>query len=132
MEFDDFEDDSTRGGGNALQQQKEDIIDGMREYLAGVLDGGGEAGYTSADIGECNRVLDAYLATLEEADEGDDEAIMGAMEYTVRALNKLNARCDGHLIETDQRGPLRDLIVQAAMQRGVGSGSDLTKSWREW
>ena len=132
MEFDDFEDDSTRGGGDALQQRKADIIDGMREYLAGVLDGGGEAGYTSADIGECNRVLDAYLATLEEADEGDDEAIMGAMEYTVRALNSLNARCDGHLIETDQRDPLRELINRAAASAGVGSGRDLTAEWREW
>ena len=92
----------------------------------------GEAGYTSADIGECDRVLGAYLDTVEDAEDGDDDAILAAMEYTVRALNSLNARCNGHLIETDQRGPLRDLIVQAARERGVGSGADLTKPWREW
>jgi hypothetical protein len=129
-EFSDFEDDSTRG--DALHQQKADIIEAMREYLAGMLDGGGEAGYTSAEIGECNRVLEAYLDTLDDADAGDEDTILAAMEYTVRALNSLNTRCHGHLIETDQRGPLRDLIVQAAREKGVGSGSDLTKPWREW
>jgi hypothetical protein len=130
MEFNDFEDDSTRG--DELHQRKADIIEGMREYLAGMLDGGGEAGYTSADIGECDRILGAYLDTLEDADPDDDEAVMGAMEFTVRALNSLNARCHGHLIETDQRAPLRDLILHAASERGVGTGADLTKQWREW
>jgi hypothetical protein len=130
MEFDDFEDDSPRGDG--LPQRKADIIEGMREYLAGMLDGGGEAGYTSADIGECSRVLDAYLATVEDAERGDEDSILAAMEYTVRALNSLNARCQGHLIETDQREPIRDLLVHAAAERGVGTGADLTKPWREW
>ena len=130
MDYDDFEDDSPKAEG--LEQMKVELIEGMREYLAGQLDGGGEAGYTSADVGECSRILDAYLATIEEAAVGDEEAVMGAMEFTVRALNSLNARCHGHLIETDQRGPLRDLIVQAARERGVGSGADLTKPWREW
>ena len=130
MDFDDFEDDSPRAEG--LQQQKAELIEGMREYLAGVLDGGGEAGYTSADIGECSRILDAYLATLEDADAGDEDAVMGAMEFTVRSLNSLNARCNGHLIETDQRAQLRDLILSAASERGVGTGADLTKQWREW
>jgi hypothetical protein len=130
MDFDDFEDDSPRGDG--LAQRKADIIEGMREYLAGMLDGGGEAGYTSADIGECSRVLDAYLATVEDAERGDEDSILAAMEYTVRALNSLNARCQGHLIETDQRDPLRDLLVHAAAERGVGTGADLTKPWREW
>jgi hypothetical protein len=129
-EFSDFEDDSTRG--DALHQRKADIIEGMREYLAGMLDGGGEAGYTSAEIGECSRVLDAYLDTLEDAEPGDEDSILAAMEFTVRALNSLNTRCHGHLIETDSRGPLRELIVQAARERGVGSGADLTKPWREW
>ena len=130
MDYEDFEDDSPRVEG--LAQQKNDVIEGMREYLAGVLDGGGEAGYTSADIGECSRILDAYLATLEDADVGDDEAVLGAMEFTVRSLNSLNARCNGHLIETDQREQLRELILHAASERGVGTGADLTKQWREW
>jgi hypothetical protein len=129
-EFSDFEDDSTRG--DELHQRKADIIEGMREYLAGMLDGGGEAGYTSAEIGECSRVLDAYLDTLEDADHGDEDSILAAMEFTVRALNSLNTRCHGHLIEADARGPLRELIVQAARDKGVGSGADLTKPWREW
>jgi hypothetical protein len=127
---DDFEDDGDDR--DALQRLKADLVEGMREYLAGVLDGGGEAGYTSADIGECGRVLDAYLVTVADAPPGDEEAVMGAVEFTVLALNRLNARCHGHLIETDQREAICDLINRAAVANGVGGGVDLTETWREW
>jgi hypothetical protein len=126
------EDDLEPGGNDPLERKKVDLLEAMRDYLAGMLDGGGEAGYTSADIGECGRVLDAYLATVEEAAMFDEEAVMGAVEFTVRSLNSLNERCNGTLIETDQREMICDLIAQAAKQRGIGNGNDLTEQWREW
>ena len=125
----DFEDDE---GGDALQSQKNDLLEGMREYLAGILDGGGEAGYNGTHIGECGRILDAYLATVEDAADGDDEAVMAAVQFTVLSLNGLNERCKGSLIETDQREALVALIIAAAASRGVGRGRDITKEWREW
>ena len=128
----DFEDDLDEGSGDPLEQLKSDLLEGMREYIAGILDGGGDAGYTAADIGECGRVLDALLATVAEAERGDEDTVLGAVQYTVLSLNKLNARCDGHLIETDQRDQLRELINRAAASAGVGSGRDLTAEWREW
>jgi hypothetical protein len=133
IEFEDEDDINDEGGADPLEQLKADTLKGMREYLAGQLDGGGEAGYTSADIGECGRILDAYLATVEEAAHYDEETMMGAVEFTVRSLNRLNARCGGSLIETEQRGPIVELIAQAAARRGVGTGlNDLTQAWREW
>jgi hypothetical protein len=132
MDFEDELNDDEGGGGDPLQQLKKEALEGMREFLAGQLDGGGEAGYTSADIGECGRILDAFLATVEDAERGDDDTVMGAVEFTVRSLNSLNERCDGHLIETDQRELIVELIQKAARARGVGRGEDLTEEWRTW
>jgi hypothetical protein len=125
-----FDDDGAEAGD--LQQLRTDVLEGMREYLAGVLDSGGEPGYTGADIGECGRILDACLASLARAAHGDDEAVTAAVREATVALNVLNARCNHHLIETDQREHLCALLGQAAIARGVGSGEDLTEPWREW
>lgn len=115
-----------------LQTLKTHALAGMREYLAGVLDSGGTPAYNGADVGECGRLLDAYLAKVDAAARGDDEAVLGAMQDVVLALNALNGRCDGSLIETDQREQLCELILRAAQAAGVGSGEDLTETWREW
>jgi hypothetical protein len=129
MDFEDFEDDSKA---DPMQKLLGELLDGMRHYLADQIDGGGEAGYTSADIGECGRILDAYLATVEEAARGDSETVMGAVEFTVRSLNRLNERTQQHLIETDQREQICEIVRRAAASRGVGFGEDLTEPWREF
>lgn len=126
----DFEDDGPDE--DVLQTLKTDFLESLREYLAGMLDGGGEAGYSGADVGECGRILDAYLVTVADAPPGDEQAVMDAVQFTVMSLNSLNARCNGHLIETDQREHLCDLINRAATAAGVGSGQDLTRQWRDW
>jgi hypothetical protein len=125
-----FDDDGAEAGD--LQQLRTDVLEGMREYLAGVLDSGGEPGYTGADIGECGRIVDACLAGIARADKGDEAAVTAAVREATLALNELNARCNHHLIETDQREHLCALFGQAAIARGVGSGEDLTAPWREW
>lgn len=117
---------------NDLQSLKTDALAGMREYLAGVIDSGGEPGYTGADVGECGRILDVYLARVAGATRGDDEAVLAAVQDAVLALNVLNERCGKHLIETDQREQLCELILRAASLAGVGSGEDITEPWREW
>jgi hypothetical protein len=126
----DFEDEAEAA--DAVRQLRTDTLEGMREYLAGVLDSGGEPGYTGADIGECGRIVDACLAGIARADKGDEAAVTAAVREATLALNELNARCNHHLIETDQREHLCALFGQAAIARGVGSGEDLTAPWREW
>lgn len=115
-----------------LRTLKTEALAGMREYLAGVIDSGGEPGYTAADVGECGRILDAYLARVAGATHGDQDSIRAAVQEVVLALNVLNERCNGNLIETDQREQLCELILRAASAAGVGSGEDITEPWREW
>ena len=126
----DFDDDGADAGD--LQQLRTDVLEGMREYLASVLDSGGEPGYTGADIGECGRILDACLDSIAAAAHGAEAAVTAAVRDATLALNDLNARCNNHLIETDQREHLCALLGQAAIARGVGSGVDLTAAWRAW
>jgi hypothetical protein len=54
------------------------------------------------------------------------------VKRVVLKLNKLNASCDGALIETDQREDLCELIQTAAKSAGLNSDQDATVSWREW
>jgi hypothetical protein len=117
---------------NDLQQRKIELLEGMREYLAGMLDSGGAANYTGADIGRCGDILDNSLAFIGAAEHGDSDTVLAAVQYAVRSLNTLNTACAGHLIETDQRGHICALLNQAAAAAGVGNGEDLTAAWREW
>jgi hypothetical protein len=55
-----------------------------------------------------------------------------AVQRAVEALNALQARCDGHLIGTDQREQLCALVQRGAARVGVGHGEDLTVEWRAW
>jgi hypothetical protein len=57
---------------------------------------------------------------------------MAATERAVPALNELNDRCDGCLIETDQREQLCDILIAAAKNAGLDSDEDITEAWREW
>ena len=58
---------------------------------------------------------------------------MKAVKTAVVKLNKLNDRCDGSLIETDQREQLCELIITAARGAGLSSDKyDITEEWREW
>ncbi len=137
-----------------LLARKQDIIDGMTEYmkLGGAEDADDpdfdpdfDAGYVQANIDSCAEILDSFLEALTEAVEGHDldddeddggelnEQITEAVKTVVQALNVLNEQCDGSLIETDQREQLCDLIITAASEAGLDTeGQDITEEWREW
>jgi hypothetical protein len=93
-----------------------------------------DAGYTQADIDRCAKIIDELLASLEDVPQGrKNEAILKAVKAAVVKLNRLNDRCDGFLIETDQREQLCALIIAAAKRAGlVSSVYDITEEWREW
>jgi hypothetical protein len=93
-----------------------------------------DAGYTQADIDRCAEIVDELLASLENVPQGkENESILNAVKVAVVKLNKLNDRCDGLLIETDQREQLCALIIAAAKRAGlVSSVYDITEQWREW
>ena len=93
-----------------------------------------DAGYTQADIDRCAKILDEFLSSLEGVPRGEkNDSILKAVKTVVVKLNKLNERCDGLLIETDQREQLCALIIAATKRAGlVSSVHDITEEWREW
>jgi hypothetical protein len=122
---------------------KQQIIDDMISYMKyGGADGENhraddpefDAGYTQKHVDQCSVILDEFLALLEKPPETQkNKYIMAVVKNTVLKLNKLNEKCDGGLIETDQREDICKLIISAAHQAGLESGNiDITEEWREW
>jgi hypothetical protein len=93
-----------------------------------------DAGYMQADIDRCARIVDGFLASLEDLPKGKrNESILKVVKAAVLKLNRLNARCDGVLIETYQREQLCELIISAARRGGLESDVyDITEQWRAW
>lgn len=114
-----------------INDLKVQLLEGMRGFMEAVAADGIEPDYTEADIAECEVILDAYLAKVRTAREGDVVFVMAAVKEAVVALNELSERCES-LIETEQRELIAELIIQAAAAVGVGDGEDLTEEWRQW
>jgi hypothetical protein len=93
-----------------------------------------DAGYTQKHIDQCSKIIDDLFASLKAvSDKKRHESIMKAVRTAVVKLNKLNEKCNGMLIETDQREDLCELILSAAKQAGLKSDAgDITEEWREW
>jgi hypothetical protein len=126
-----------------ILEVKRRLIDGMSEYMkyGGAVaendpeyDPEFDAGYTQEHVDRCSEIMDDFLAVLGKApDAQKNKYIMTAVKKTILSLNKLNEKCDGSLIETDQREDLAELINLAAKHAGLESGADyITYKWREW
>ncbi|PPJ44400.1 hypothetical protein C0075_26880, partial [Rhizobium sp. KAs_5_22] len=103
----------------------------MHSYREDLAQDGADAGYGEAEIDECERILERFLASLRNAvADGErvpsraalDRTARAAVEQTVRALNALNARCRYNLIETDQREGLCEMIRSALAEIGALRG----------
>jgi hypothetical protein len=118
----------------ALKHACQELVDGMASYMAGdATEPDFDAGYSQAEIDQCAVILDTYFAALAAIDHpGNARQIMAATERAVLALNELNDRCDGCMIETDQREQLCDILIAAAKNAGLDSDDDITEAWREW
>lgn len=114
------------------------LIEDMTEYLGtdddDEVDPDFDAGYTQAHIDRCQKILDAFFATLSKVGGGDRrDAIMAAVEKAVVDLNVLNDETGGGLIETDQREQLCEIITESAREAGLQTDThDITEAWREW
>jgi hypothetical protein len=115
---------------------RQEMIDGMVDYLKSSEDDPDAAGaeYTQADIDNCAKIIGEFLAALDAVSGSKrDAAIMKIVKTTVLELNKLNDKCDGTLIETEQRDQIGVLIQQAALRAGLRTDEDdITEKWREW
>ena len=105
---------------------------GMIGYLEdedGDDDEDGEAPYTRADIDECMRIVDTYLVEVRRT---PPTGLIPLVRDAVLRLNALNDRCEGALIETDQREDLCQILLVAARSAGMKEQGDVTEPWREW
>jgi hypothetical protein len=57
---------------------------------------------------------------------------MNHVKDLVLKLNALNDRCQGSLIETDQREDICELIESSLTQASIPFEGDVTEEWREW
>ena len=92
-----------------------------------------EAGYSQKHVDKCAKILDAYLAAMDRILEaGQDAKILSEAKKTVLDLNALNEKCDGSLIETDQREQICELLIVGAKHAGLTLDGDFTEEWRQW
>ena len=90
-----------------------------------------DAGYTQEHIDACDAALETFFAEMAPATHNRD-AIVAAVRKLVLVLNDINHRCDGCMIETDQREQLCEIVAVAAREAGLETDDDLTEEWREW
>ena len=112
----------------------ERLLDGMFSYMKASEDPGfGYAcGYALKHIDRCAAITRDFLETLSALPKGQTAKIVAEVKRIVVKLNKLNASCDGALIQTDQREDLCRLIQTAANKAGLKADEDVTAEWREW
>lgn len=108
---------------------RERLFDGMAAYLDSVGPG---CGYSWHDINDCGQIIDRYLTRLDATTPLTQKQIRQAVKDAVTALNALNRRCDGALVETDQREILCQLILVTARRAGLDTEADITEEWRAW
>lgn len=102
------------------------LVEGMREYM-----GDGDAAYDANDIAECEAILTEHANVIARV--GDREAALEKVRATVLKLNALNERCEGELIETDQREDICAFIIRVGYLRGFNDeNEDVTEVWRDW
>ena len=113
------------------------IINNMIEYLGvkeeddDLLD---DDICTMEDVEKCSAILEKYIDDLVTiSKDANDEAIMKAVESTVKKLNKLNERCECELIESTISEDICDFIHNAAVEAGlVDVPENVCDDWREF
>ncbi|MBK6688353.1 MAG: hypothetical protein IPG45_28015 [Deltaproteobacteria bacterium] len=103
------------------------ILRGTREYLEEEE----AVPYEDEDVTSLSLILQDHVSALASATSEEDA--LAKLRNTVLRLNELNEKCNGELIETDQREDICAFLILAAVNRGFNAGRvDQTESWREW
>lgn len=111
------------------KQVKEKVVSAMLEYMAEAED----CGYSKGAVQKCKRALFRYLNQLNKLKNPTQECIMAQVKSVVLALNALNDKTEGCLIETDAREEIWQIIQDSAVECGLSPEvEDVTEEWREW
>ncbi len=108
----------------------------LKEHWQASMDSGLE-GITPEATAEAIALLDAYGKAMSILPEPATEAaILAEMERTIVALNDLNERNDGAMIEADEREMICGFLIDAAVACGLDAekfeDGDPTFAWREF
>ena len=104
---------------------KATLLAGMRDFMAP------DVNYDEEHVAECEHILNEHADAIAQC--RDAAAAGAAVRNTVMKLNALNDRCEGALIETDQREQIGEFIMRAGAIRGFNRpDEDVTEKWREW
>lgn len=112
--FDDLFDEES------IEEEDDDLID--------------DALCTMEDVDKCSAILEKYIDDLVTiSKDPNDEAIMKAVESTVKKLNKLNERCECELIESTISDDICEFIHNAAVEAGLAEiPENVCDDWREF
>jgi len=94
--------------------------------------------YTPENIDSAKAILDRLIDDLCSVGEDASEAVkVSYFKTSVEALNDLNDKIDGCLIETGEREELCDLFDAIASAVGLdpsqyGDGDGIASEWRDW
>jgi len=87
--------------------------------------------YGQKDVRRCAAIITRYLEQMDRS-----AAVAQGMEVVKAAileLNALNEKCDGQLIETEEREQIATIIINASARKGYNTpDEDITEPWREW
>jgi hypothetical protein len=110
------------------------LLDGMMSHMKASEDPGYgyTCGYRLKHIDRCVAIIDAFHSELFIKPNPTPQRITDSVHRAVLKLNKLNAACNGALIETDQREDLCQLLLVAARKAGLKITGDITEPWRNW
>ena len=89
---------------------------------------------TMDDVNKCSSILEKYIDELVTiSKKPDDDAIMKAVETTVKKLNKLDEKCECELFESTIGDDICDLIHNAAVEAGLKEiPENVCDDWREF
>jgi hypothetical protein len=94
--------------------------------------------YSSENCDDAQAIFDDLITELDELGENASEkAKLKKFEKAVVALNELNDRTEGALIETEEREQLCELVNEIAVQAQLdptqyGDGEGPASEWRDW
>lgn len=87
--------------------------------------------YTKRDVNDCINILVEYVNDMEQTKSKEEGMLL--VKKSVLALNELNSKCGGGLIETGERDQIGEIMIGASADMGYNTmDEDVTWEWREW
>lgn len=87
--------------------------------------------YSKRDIEECVSLLLDYTRGIYKSKSKMEG--LEIVKSTILKLNALNDKCNGSLIETNEREQIAEIIILASHNMKYNSmDEDITEEWREW